>query len=103
MTYQPQKDFGTPESRSDETVSLTIDGRNVTVPAGTSVMRAAAEQGTSIPNYAPPTALKASAHAACAWSKSMAAEERQRVARRLWNPAWLCARKPRIWQNCAKA
>ncbi|RJT26330.1 formate dehydrogenase subunit alpha [Chakrabartia godavariana] len=49
MTYQPQADFGTPASRSDEQVTLTIDGREVTVPAGTSVMRAASEQGTSIP------------------------------------------------------
>ena len=58
MTYQPQKDFGTPESRSDEAVSLTIDGRNVTVPAGTSVMRAAAEQGTSIPKLCATDSVK---------------------------------------------
>jgi formate dehydrogenase major subunit len=50
MGYEPQKDFGTPESRSDETVSLTIDGRAVTVPAGTSVMRAAREAGGDIPS-----------------------------------------------------
>ncbi|TNE44893.1 MAG: formate dehydrogenase subunit alpha [Sphingomonadales bacterium] len=49
MTYQPQTDFGTPESRSTAQVTLTIDGRPVTVPAGTSVMRAAAEIDTSIP------------------------------------------------------
>ena len=49
MTYQPQDDFGTPVSRSDEQIVLTIDGRAVTVPAGTTVMRAAAEQGTAIP------------------------------------------------------
>ncbi|MGE4430481.1 MAG: formate dehydrogenase subunit alpha [Sphingobium sp.] len=49
MTYQPQADFGTPESRSTEQVTLTIDGRPVTVPAGTSVMRAAAEIETAIP------------------------------------------------------
>ncbi len=49
MTYQPQEDFGTPESRSADTITLTIDGRTVTVPAGTSVMRAAATQGTVIP------------------------------------------------------
>ncbi|NBU84844.1 MAG: formate dehydrogenase subunit alpha [Sphingomonadaceae bacterium] len=49
MTYQPQSDFGTPASRAQEDVTLTIDGRAVTVPSGTSVMRAAAEQGTAIP------------------------------------------------------
>ncbi len=49
MTYQPQADFGTPESRAGEQVTLTIDGRAVTVPAGTSVMRAAAGIDTAIP------------------------------------------------------
>ena len=49
MGFERQKDFGTPESRSDEAVTLTIDGREVTVPAGTSVMRAAAEAGGDIP------------------------------------------------------
>lgn len=49
MTYQPQSDFGTPASKSEDRVTLTIDGRTVTVPAGTSVMRAAAMNGTSIP------------------------------------------------------
>jgi len=49
MGFERQEDFGTPESRSDEMVSLTIDGRAVTVPAGTSVMRAAAEIGGNIP------------------------------------------------------
>ncbi|MEO9633341.1 MAG: formate dehydrogenase subunit alpha [Parasphingorhabdus sp.] len=49
MTYQPQKDFGTPKSKASETISLSIDGRDVTVPAGTSVMRAAAEIDNNIP------------------------------------------------------
>ena len=49
MGYEPQADFGTPEVLSDHTITLTIDGRAVTVAAGTSVMRAAAEAGGSIP------------------------------------------------------
>src|SRR6478735_4104618 len=49
MGYERQKDFGTPESKSTDQVTLTIDGREVTVPAGTSVMRAAAEIETKIP------------------------------------------------------
>jgi formate dehydrogenase major subunit len=49
MTYERQPDFGTPASRSSESVSLTIDGRMVSVPAGTSVMRAASEAGGRIP------------------------------------------------------
>ncbi|ODM41682.1 formate dehydrogenase subunit alpha [Cereibacter johrii] len=43
------RDFGTPRSRATETVTLEIDGFPVTVPAGTSVMRAAAEAGISVP------------------------------------------------------
>ena len=50
MGYEPQPDFGTPAVAGDATVSLTIDGRAVTVPAGTSVMRAAAECSGSIPS-----------------------------------------------------
>ncbi len=49
MGYEPQADFGTPASRSDALVSLSIDGRAVEVPAGTSVMRAAAQSGGQIP------------------------------------------------------
>ena len=49
MGYEPQADFGTPEVRSETSVTLTIDGRRVSVPAGTSVMRAAAESGGAIP------------------------------------------------------
>ena len=41
-------DLGTPEA-TGEPVTLTIDGRRVTVPAGTSILRAAAIAGTSIP------------------------------------------------------
>ncbi|OCC23003.1 formate dehydrogenase subunit alpha [Croceicoccus estronivorus] len=49
MGYEPQPDFGTPEVRSEKTVTLTVDGRDVAVPEGTSVMRAAASCGGSIP------------------------------------------------------
>ncbi|WEK48300.1 MAG: formate dehydrogenase subunit alpha [Candidatus Andeanibacterium colombiense] len=49
MGYERQADFGTPEVKSEELVTLTIDGREVTVPAGTTVMRAASEAGGSIP------------------------------------------------------
>ncbi|MES2739793.1 MAG: formate dehydrogenase subunit alpha [Pseudomonadota bacterium] len=43
------RDFGTPRRVSSELVTLEIDGFQVTVPAGTSVMRAAAENGVNIP------------------------------------------------------
>ncbi len=49
MGYERQADFGTPEVISDSSVTLTIDGREVTVPLGTSVMRAAGTSGGAIP------------------------------------------------------
>jgi formate dehydrogenase major subunit len=42
-------DFGTPAKRSDNTVTVHIDGKPVCVPAGTSVMRAAVEAGVQVP------------------------------------------------------
>ena len=45
----PEVDFGTPESTSTELVTLEIDGRAVSVPKGTSIMRAAKEAGITIP------------------------------------------------------
>jgi len=44
-----RRDFGTPEKVATEMVLLTIDGMEVSVPVGTSVMRAAAENGVNIP------------------------------------------------------
>ena len=43
------KDFGTPKKLSEKLVNLTIDGLDVTVPEGTSLMRAASEAGVSVP------------------------------------------------------
>lgn len=42
-------DLGTPPSLSENVVSLSIDGRKVTVPAGTSILRAAMQAGIPIP------------------------------------------------------
>ena len=47
--YEPQKDLGTPAVQSEEVVELTIDGVAMAVPAGTSVMRAAALAGIKVP------------------------------------------------------
>lgn len=43
------KDFGTPKIHSEKVVTLNIDGIDVTVPEGTSLMRAASEAGISVP------------------------------------------------------
>jgi formate dehydrogenase major subunit len=54
-----EKDLGTPARASEKLVTLTIDGSEVTVPAGTSVMRAAALAGTSIPKLCATEQLEA--------------------------------------------
>jgi formate dehydrogenase major subunit len=49
MSLIQETDFGTPRAKSGNLVTLTIDGQSVTVPEGTSIMRAAMEAGTQIP------------------------------------------------------
>ncbi|MEZ0233158.1 MAG: formate dehydrogenase subunit alpha [Methylophilaceae bacterium] len=44
-----QKDYGTPAIKSDKQVTLQIDGAQVTVPAGSSIMHAAMVAGISVP------------------------------------------------------
>ena len=43
------KDFGTPRKSSEKLINLNIDGIDVSVPEGTSIMRAASEAGVSVP------------------------------------------------------
>jgi formate dehydrogenase major subunit len=49
MSLVHEIDYGTPLSKSERMVTLTIDGQEITVPEGTSIMRAAMEMGTQIP------------------------------------------------------
>jgi formate dehydrogenase major subunit len=57
--YQPDKDYGTPPSTRPEAVTLEVDGVEITVPAGTSVMRAAAEAGVKVPKLCATDSLEA--------------------------------------------
>ncbi len=52
-------DLGTPPSTSTEEVTVEIDGHSVTVPAGTSIMRAAASIGEQIPKLCATDTLRA--------------------------------------------
>src|SRR6202046_697740 len=49
MSLISEIDYGTPRARTEKTVTLTVDGASVTVPEGTSIMRAAMELGTKLP------------------------------------------------------
>ena len=53
------RDFGTPASISTQMVALTIDGHQISVPEGTSVMRAAAIAGINIPKLCASDTLEA--------------------------------------------
>ncbi len=48
-TLVEEVDYGTPASKAEKAVTLEIDGRSVTVPEGTSIMRAAMDAGIEIP------------------------------------------------------
>jgi len=49
MSLISEIDYGTPAAKSEKLVTLTIDGMSVSVPEGTSIMRAAMEIGNQIP------------------------------------------------------
>ena len=50
MTFQREQDHGTPPAlATGKSVTLTIDGQSITMPEGTSIMRAASLMGGSIP------------------------------------------------------
>jgi len=59
MALLQETDFGTPKVKSEKTVSVEIDGHTVSVPEGTSVMRAAAEAGIAIPKLCATDSLDA--------------------------------------------
>src|SRR3569833_2212796 len=49
MSLVHEIDYGTPKSKAEKTITLTIDGQQGRVPEGSSIMRAAMEVGTQIP------------------------------------------------------
>src|SRR5579872_268701 len=52
-------DYGTPHRVAETLVTLEIDGKSITVPAGTSVMRAAVEAGVQVPKLCATDNVKA--------------------------------------------
>ena len=59
MNVLNETDYGTPASHSDISVTLEIDGVSITVPKGTSVMRAATEAGVNVPKLCATDSLDA--------------------------------------------
>jgi formate dehydrogenase major subunit len=59
MSLVREDDLGTPASTAEQFVRLTIDGREVSVPTGTSIMRAAREAGIGVPKLCATDSVKA--------------------------------------------
>ena len=59
MTLLQERDYGTPARSGPGTVEVEVDGRQVTVPPGTSVMRAAALAGVDVPKLCATDRLEA--------------------------------------------
>ncbi len=49
MSLVSEIDYGTPRVKAEKTVTLSVDGFTVSVPEGTSIMRAAMEAGIQVP------------------------------------------------------
>jgi formate dehydrogenase major subunit len=54
-----ERDMGTPASKSTKLITLTVDGFAVTVPEGTSVMRASNDAGIAVPKLCATDSLEA--------------------------------------------
>ena len=102
LGYEPQADFGTPLV-GHRAVTLTIDGRAITVPAGTSVMRAAA-----LSRRFDPQALRHRQHGRVRIVPPVPGRDRRgaRHARpaapRRWPRAWRSTPRRRGWKSCAR-
>jgi formate dehydrogenase major subunit len=59
MSLIEDHDLGTPPSKGGQEVRLTIDGREVRVPEGTSIMRAARAAGIEVPKLCATDSVKA--------------------------------------------
>ncbi|HWK75900.1 MAG TPA: formate dehydrogenase subunit alpha [Povalibacter sp.] len=59
MSLIKEPDYGTPPSKASDTINVTIDGVQLQVPAGTSVMRAAMDAGVKVPKLCATDSLEA--------------------------------------------
>ncbi len=96
-------DYGTPIRVAEQTVTLTIDGMSVTVPAGTSVMAAAMHAGTQIPKLCATDSWSRSAPAASASWRSRAGAAPRPPARPRPRTAWSSTRRTRSSPSSARA
>ena len=103
MSLVQEIDYGTPRSKAEKTVTLTIDGAAVTVPEGTSIMRAAMELGTKIPKLCATDMLDAFGSCRLCLVEIDGRPARRPPAPRRSPTAWWCIPRPTGSSGCARA
>ena len=81
-------DYGTPQSNAEKKVALAIDGKPISVPEGTSVMRAAMEAGIEIPKLCATDMLDAFGSCRLCLIEIEGRAARRPPAPRRWPKAW---------------
>ena len=95
MSLIQEIDYGTPPSKSTETVDLTIDGAKVSVPAGTSIMRAAMDVGNQIPKLCATDSVNAFGSCRLCLVEIEGRNGTPARVRRRWRLAWWCTPRRR--------
>ena len=103
MSLIKETDYGTPKVISEKMVTLEIDGQEITVPEGTSIMRAAMELGTKIPKLCATDMMDAFGSCRPAWWRSKAARARPPPAPRPSPPASRSVHRRIALPACARA
>ena len=73
-------DYGTPRRLSELEVTLEIDGNQVTVPKGTSLMRAAADAGIQVPKLCATMCMRLRVGESIAASRTRSNASRDHIA-----------------------
>ena len=96
MAWTGETDLGTPAPAGDDLpqVTLSIDGRPVTVAAGTSVMRAAAQIETAIPKLCATDSVSAFGSCRLCLVEIEGRAATQPAAPRRSRKAWWCTPRP---------
>ena len=100
--FKQDIDFGTPASTATETVTLHIDGQAVTVPKGTSLMRAAVDAGVRVPKLCATDSLEPFGSCRLCLVEIEGRKGYQPRAPRQPKPAWSCTRKRPNCRTCAR-
>lgn len=93
MSLIHEIDYGTPASKSETMVTLTIDGQQISVPEGTSIMRASMEAGIEVPKLCATDMVDAFGSCRLCLVEIEGRAALQPPARRRWRQTWWCTRR----------